>query len=223
MLLLLVRQIVLGLSIAAPIGPINIEIIRRGIHYGFWPSLLVGAGGMSADLLLMFFMYQGLSAVLTLGSVQLGLMILGAVILTWTGISGLRSSTNAAGAHEGMQSGPGDEPEGIENGTLLRSYATGASIAMFNPLNILFWLGIYGSVLSDTFSDENKLRAFLVSSAVFLGVGLWNLNLAFTVHFGKRLLHPNTVRCVCVVASLVILGFGVYFASKAALRIIGMM
>ncbi|WP_407923558.1 LysE family translocator [Alteribacter lacisalsi] len=213
---------VLGLSIAAPIGPINIEIIRRGIYHGFWPSLLVGAGGMSADLLLMFLMYQGLSTVLTLGGVQLCLMILGAVILTWTGISGLMNNPDIPSPQEEDFRMEKPEQEN-QSGTLLRSYATGASIAMFNPLNILFWLGIYGSVLSDTFSDENKLRAFIISSAVFLGVGLWNLNLAFTVHFGKRLLRPGAVRGVCYGASFILIGFGLYFAWKAVMKVGGML
>lgn len=83
MFLLLIRQIVLGLSIVAPIGPINIEIIRRGIYQGLWPSLLVGVGGMTSDLLLMFLMYQGLSEFLTLNWVQLTLLIFGALALTY--------------------------------------------------------------------------------------------------------------------------------------------
>ncbi|MBM7096042.1 LysE family transporter [Bacillus sp. H-16] len=217
MIIMLVKQMVLGLSIAAPIGPINIEIIRRGIFQGFWPSLLVGAGGMSADLVLMFFMYKGLSGILTLEAVQFLLLVLGAFILTYTGFSGLRQPASLSEPVMDMRE---DSPVSYEKKSLLHAYVTGASIAAFNPLNLLFWLGIYGSVLSDTFADENKLRAFIVSSAVFLGIGLWNLNLAFTVQFGKKLLTPRMLQGICTAASIVLIGFGGYFAWKAVLKVI---
>ncbi|WP_280768090.1 LysE family transporter [Salipaludibacillus daqingensis] len=213
MFILLIRQIVLGLSIAAPIGPINIEIIRRGIYHGFWPSLLVGAGGMSADLIIMFLMYQGLSQILTLESVQLMLLIFGAAVLTYTGIQGLKPQPFPA--VDSLQ----ESRSGFHSQVLLNSYLTGASIAAFNPLNLLFWLGIYGSVLSETFQQNNTLHAFLISSAVFIGIALWNLNLAFSVFFSKKILNPRLLNGICITASLVLLGCGGYFAVMAILKV----
>lgn len=212
MFLLLLRQIVLGLSIAAPIGPINIEIIRRGIYQGLWSSLLVGAGGMTSDLLFMFLMYQGFSEFLKLNWVQLTLLIFGALVLTYTGIQSFIHRT------EPIIDSPGSKGDSLSTG-LIRSYLTGVSIAAFNPLNILFWLGIYGSALSDSFHDNNIIRAFFISSAVFIGIGLWNLNLALTVHFSKILLKPEIMKVISLTASLVLLGFGFHFAYEAILRI----
>ncbi|WP_082232160.1 LysE family translocator [Halobacillus massiliensis] len=210
MFLLLIRQIVLGLSIAAPIGPINIEIIRRGIHQGFWPSLLVGAGGMTADLTIMYLMYQGLSEYLALNWVQIILLIFGAFVLTYTGIQSFLNRLDT-------------EVESLEQrgGTsgLIRPYLTGISLAAFNPLNLLFWLSIYGSVLSDSLKDDNILRAFYISSAIFIGIGLWNLNLALTVHFSKSMLKPGVLKLVTYAASLVLISLGLYFGYKAAVKV----
>lgn len=214
MSLLIIKHIVLGLSIAAPIGPINIEILRRGLSQGFWPSLLVGAGGMTADCILMFLMYQGLSQLLTLEGVQLTLIIFGAVVLIHTGLQSL--------IHQKESVMVNDRDHPINTG-LMDSFLTGAFIASFNPLNILFWLGIYGSVLSDSFNDDNKIKAFFISSAVFIGIGLWNLNLALTVHFGKKSLNPSTLKWISFVASLIILGFGLHLSYQAIIRIKNMM
>ncbi|WP_034670590.1 LysE family translocator [Ectobacillus panaciterrae] len=214
MSLLIIKHIVLGLSIAAPIGPINIEILRRGLSQGFWPSLLVGAGGMTADCILMFLMYQGLSQLLTLEGVQLTLIIFGAVVLIHTGLQSL--------IHQKESVMVNDRDHPINTG-LMDSFLTGAFIAAFNPLNILFWLGIYGSVLSDSFNDDNKIKAFFISSAVFIGIGLWNLNLALTVHFGKKSLNPSTLKWISFVASLIILGFGLHLSYQAIIRIKNMM
>ncbi|MCP3028498.1 LysE family translocator [Halobacillus sp. A5] len=212
MLLLLIRQIILGLSLAAPIGPINIEIIRRGIQQGFWPSLLVGAGGMTTDLTFMYLMYQGLAEYVNLPWVQFSLLIMGAVILSIMGVQSLlthpdHSAENLSEARTSIS------PQ------LLKSYLTGISIAAFNPINILFWVGIYGSILSDSFHDADLTRAFLLNSAIFIGIGLWNLNLALTVHFGRTLMNPAALRLITSAASLFLLGLGLYFGCKAVLKI----
>ncbi|MCA0172479.1 LysE family translocator [Bacillus sp. RAR_GA_16] len=129
MLEIALTHIVLGLSIAAPLGPINIEIMKRGIHKGFWSSLLVGAGGMSADLILMYLMYFGIATFVKLTAVQISLMILGAIILTVSGIQGFLSRVSL------------EEENDKEGAGLFHSYLTGFMIAAFNPMNLLFWLG----------------------------------------------------------------------------------
>ncbi|TKD72053.1 LysE family translocator [Pseudalkalibacillus hwajinpoensis] len=199
-----IAHIVLGLSIAAPLGPINIEIMKRGIHKGFWSSLFVGAGGMSADLLLMYLMFFGLAAFVKVSYVQVSLLILGAIILTLSGIQGCISEVSL------------DEEKDKEQSGLFSSYATGFMIAAFNPMNLLFWLGIYGSVLSVSLQQPDKWQAFFLSALVFIGIGLWNVNLCMTVHFGKSLLKPRILRAISVTASLVLLFFGLRFGYLAA-------
>ncbi|MDP5273380.1 LysE family transporter [Chengkuizengella axinellae] len=214
MSLLLFKHIILGLSIAAPIGPINIEILRRGLSQGFWSSLFVGAGGMTADCILMFLMYQGFARLLTIQGVQLTLIIFGAVVLIHTGLQSLLKHKQSLVVNESVHS---------NNRSLMNSFLTGAFIAAFNPLNVLFWLGIYGSVLSDTFNEDNKIKAFIISSAVFIGIGLWNLNLALIVHFGRKSLNPSTLKRISTVASLIILGFGLHLSYQGMVRILDMM
>ncbi|WP_377889862.1 LysE family translocator [Alkalihalobacillus sp. R86527] len=204
MLETVVGHIILGLSIAAPIGPINIEIMKQGIHKGFWSSLLVGGGGMSADLILMCLMYFGIAAFVKISYVQLSLLVLGCVILTLSGIQGCLSSVSIDEAHDKDKSG------------LFHSYATGFMIAAFNPMNLLFWLGIYGSVLSQSLQRPDKWEAFFLSTLVFVGIALWNLNMSLTVHFGKTLMKPRTLKGISVVASLVLLFFGLRFGYLAA-------
>ncbi|WP_163539101.1 LysE family transporter [Gracilibacillus sp. YIM 98692] len=213
MFLLLVKQIILGLSIAAPIGPINIEIIRRGMYQGLWASLLVGAGGMSSDLILMFLMYNGLSDFLTLNWIQIILLIFGTLVLTYTGIHGI--------VHRSETIDDSSESKDDRKKGLINSYLTGISIAAFNPLNILFWLGVYGSILSNSFQNENIIRAFYINSMIFIGIGLWNVTLALSIHYSKIFLKPTSkmMTVISLTASLVLLGFGFHFAYEAISRL----
>ena len=66
----IIQQIVLGISLAAPVGPINIEMLKRGIERGFWHAWVVGIGGMTADILFMLLIYFGLSSVFMYTYVQ---------------------------------------------------------------------------------------------------------------------------------------------------------
>ncbi len=167
---------------------------------------------MTSDLFLMFLMYQGLSEFLTLNLVQLTLLIFGALILTYTGVQSFIHKTDP------MVDSSENRGDRLRTG-LISSYLTGLSIAAFNPLNILFWLGIYGSVLSDSFDNENIIKAFYVNSAVFIGIGLWNLNLALTIHFSKTLLNPKIMKVISLTSNLVLLGFGFHFTYEAIIRI----
>ncbi|MBA2175037.1 LysE family translocator [Halobacillus locisalis] len=216
MLAMIVGNIFLGLSIAAPVGPINIEIIKRGLSFGFWPALFVGFGGMSSDLLLMGAMFVGMSAVLSITWVKVLLMCLGAVVLLHSGWSSLR-------APQVLEDQSHDQRGGNSRSLRWHSFLKGFIIAGTNPMNLLFWISIYGSVLSGAFQEENIMTSFLLSVLVFIGIGLWNLNLAFTTHFGRLLASPFFLRTVNVVASLVLIGFGVRFGYLGVRLLVGML
>lgn len=77
--------IVLGLSLSVPVGPITIEMVKRGIKKGFLHSWFVGLGGMSADVVLMFLIYFGVSTYLTTPVAKLIMWIFGCIILVYLG------------------------------------------------------------------------------------------------------------------------------------------
>lgn len=59
------RYILLGLSLAAPIGPVNAAQLDKGVRYGFFHAWLVGLGAMAADAVFMLLIYFGLAHFLT--------------------------------------------------------------------------------------------------------------------------------------------------------------
>lgn len=69
--------IVLGLSLSAPVGPVNAAQIDKGIKNGFWHAWIFGLGAMTADGLYMLFIYFGLSQFLTAPFVKTFLWLFG--------------------------------------------------------------------------------------------------------------------------------------------------
>lgn len=146
----IIQQIVLGISLAAPVGPINIEMLKRGIERGFWHAWIVGIGGMTADILFMLLIYFGLSSVFMYTYVQAFMYCAGFFLLFYLGFQSVKQGIS----HSNM------EYKQEEIGGLKQSFMAGFLIAISNPLNLVFWFGIYGSTLSSLLTKVTKQEAF---------------------------------------------------------------
>ncbi len=201
----IIQQIVLGISLAAPVGPINIEMLKRGIERGFWHAWIVGIGGMTADILFMLLIYFGLSSVFMYTYVQAFMYCAGFFFLFYLGFQSVKQGIS----HSNM------EYKQEEIGGLKQSFMAGFLIAISNPLNLVFWFGIYGSTLSSLLTKVTKQEAFLYSLCIIVGIILWNLNIAFSVHFGRTLLKKKALGYITAGAGIILVGYSIHFAYKA--------
>ncbi|MDN4524606.1 LysE family translocator [Fictibacillus fluitans] len=198
----LIHFIVLGLSLAAPIGPMNIEVMRRGLTEGFFASWCVGLGGLTGDILLLLGIYIGLGKVMQIPGVQIGMYIIGIVLLS---LLGWQSFSHAFRTKERQDTASKEtSPKG--------AFMTGLMISIANPISLIFWFGVFGTSLHVLTASHSAVFSILCSFAIILGLFLWNLNLVFTVHFSKRLLSLNVMRTIMVLAGLCLLGFACHFS-----------
>lgn len=205
MLLVIIQQVVLGISLAAPVGPINIEMVKRGIMKGFWHAWMVGLGGMTADLFFMLLIYFGLSSLFMRTNVQLCMYCIGFIFLFHLGFTSIKQGIFQ------------NEMEYIKDkiGGIRQSYTTGFMLALSNPLNLIFWFGVYGSSLSTLLTSVSKTEAMLYSLCILVGIVLWNLNIAFTVHLGRTVIKPKMLGYITAIAGVILVGYSIHFAYKA--------
>ncbi|CAM4099847.1 amino acid transporter [Bacillus manliponensis] len=201
----IIQQIVLGVSLAAPVGPINIEMIKRGVQKGFWHAWIVGIGGMSADILFMLLIYFGLSSMFMYTYVQAVMYCFGFFLLFYLGFQNVKQGISK----EDM------EYKKEEIGGLHHSYMMGFLIAISNPLNLVFWFGVYGSTLSSLLTKVSQTEALLYSFCIVVGIILWNLNIAFSVHFGRTLFRPRALSYITAGAGVILVAYSIHFAYKA--------
>ncbi len=201
----IIQQIVLGISLAAPVGPINIEMLKRGIERGFWHAWVVGIGGMTADILFMLLIYFGLSSVFMYTYVQAFMYCTGFFLLFYLGFQSVKQGISQSNM----------EYKKEEVGSLKQSFMAGFLIAISNPLNLVFWFGIYGSTLSSLLTKVTKQEAFLYSLCIIVGIIVWNLNIAFSVHFGRTLLKQKALGYITAGAGIILVGYSIHFAYKA--------
>ena len=190
----------LGITLAAPIGPVNSARIDKGIKNGFFHAWVVGIGSMIADGIFMLLVYLGFVQFITIPYVQIFLWLFGGFVLIYTGVeSMMRVNKLSLDDYRTKES-------------LSKSFLTGFIMSITSPLSILFWIGIYGSVLAKTVSTSGTTSLIIYSSMIFLGLTFWDLAVAFLTTGFRRFLNDTSLKSISAISGLSLLGFGAYFA-----------
>ncbi|WP_341178664.1 LysE family transporter [Paenibacillus sp. FSL K6-1230] len=194
----------MGLSLSAPIGPINAAQLDKGIRGGFFPAWFVGLGAICADILHMLLVFLGIIHLLELPFVKVFLWLFGCFVLIYTGIESMKNAgTLTASQSRSPESG------------LSWSFLQGFLMSLFNPLSIMFWLGIYGSILAKSMNESSVQQVLLNSGAIVLGILLWDVVMAAAASLFRKYLTFGILKFISVVSGLSLVGFGVYFGEKA--------
>ncbi len=96
-----------------------------------------------------------------------------------------------------------------------KSFRIGFFMAVSNPLNILFWLGIYGSVLAKTADSYSNVQLLLYSSGIFVGITLWDLTMASVATGARKWFNHKVLQWISIIAGVILIGFGLYFGAQA--------
>lgn len=205
---LLWSGVLMGLAVAAPLGPVNIEIIRRGIGEGFRAALLVGLGSTVADLAYILIAYAGADPLSRQSGAGRLLFSAGAGVLIFLGLSAIRTALRPGG-----DALVADQPAGPGRGR--QALVSGFVITILNPMTIAFWLGILAAALAARSRDTIEVELLYIGSLV-TGCLLWVLGLSVALHFGRAFVGGRTMRVVSAAAGLTLIGFGLRFALRAA-------
>ncbi len=197
-LTVLLKGLLIGLSIAAPVGPIGLLCIRRTLAEGPALGFASGLGAASADAVYGAVAGFGLAAVtdlLTGG--QTALRLGGGLMLLWLGWNTLRARPPADAAAAGRSGAAG----------LLGAYASTFALTLANPATILSFVAVLGG-LGLAGGGHGTAAAALVAG-VFLGSALWWLALSASVGACRRRVTPTAMLWINRASGAVLGGFGV--------------
>lgn len=200
----LIGYIFLGLSLAAPIGPINAAQLDQGIKNGFWNAWILGLGAALADAIYMALVYLGVVHFLETPFMKTFLWLFGFFVLTYTGIESMISA------------GKISANDSRNKESLSKSFFSGFFMSISNPLTILFWLGIFGSVMANASAKYDFNHLLLICSAIFLGIVIWDISMAFMASTARKYLTPSLLKMISLLSGLSLVGFGLYFGIQAA-------
>ncbi|RJE87066.1 amino acid transporter [Paenibacillus sp. 1011MAR3C5] len=195
--------VLLGFSLAAPIGPVNAAQIEKGIKHGFFHAWLIGLGAMAADAIFMLLIYFGLAHFLATPFAKTFLWLFGGFILIYTGVESFKRNNTLAVS---------DQRSSVSHA---KSFYSGFLMTFSNPVSILFWLGIYGSILATTAQRYGALELLLYSSGIFIGLMLWDIAMASISSIFQKFLHEGVLVLISRAAGICLLCFGIYFEWQA--------
>ena len=205
----LVQNILLGLSLAAPIGPVNLEIIKRGLNSGFKQAFLTGAGAMCSDTTYLILIFFGLTSFLNFAFMKIFLGIAGGIILIYLGAASAKYFFRKANATE-------NKPYRL----FKASFVTGYVLAISSPMTIVWWTGVFGALLAAQTHTQTNISAFFSCLSILLGCFLWVTSLSIALHWGKKIINEKFTRLISLFAGLFLIAFGMYFLYRAISLII---
>jgi threonine/homoserine/homoserine lactone efflux protein len=204
---LLLSHFLLGISFAVPMGPVNFEIVRRGIDQGFLCAWIVSLGAITADVFYLIAINQGISTWLSIKWLQIALTWLGALFFIKLSYSSIKSSL-VKEEEQAVLRIAAQQP------SKWNAFWTGFLIALMNPISFLFWLGVYGSLYVNLIKEHDPGLIMTSIIFLFLGIAVWNINVATTVHISRKFLQDKAIRIVTFITGLILLGFGIKFLVK---------
>ncbi len=201
---LFLTYVLAGFVIALPIGAMTIEMIRQGLKNSFLHGWAVGLGGMTVDLALILALYFGLASILQYPYIQLPLWLVGAGFLAMVAYEAIKEADQEITLS-------GEKP----TKSLRSSFRNGLFVAI-SPANIVFWISVFGVVLSDSYEKTNSGKFILMSAGILAGILLHDLVLLTIVATTRRVMSRSMIKGFSIVAGVILLGFSFYFLYRFA-------
>lgn len=195
-----IHQILLGLLLgwgaAIPIGPMNIEIIRRNLALGTLAGMMTGAGACLADLSYLILVSVGALALLQNVTIMRVLGVVGALILIYFALGAFRMKA---------QYHPLAKNKSLDNQKGWRHLSAGYFMTASSPYTILFWAGVSTQLASLTHQGAASL--LWTGAGILLGTFSWAGGLNIALHFTRHRLPDKTMHYLNIAGGIILLCF----------------
>jgi len=196
----LVRGLIIGFSIAAPVGPIGVLCIQRTLARGRICGLLSGLGAATADGTYGLIAGFGLTFISSfLIGQQLWIRLIGGVFLLYLGLRTILSKP-AQPERARATTAKGEN--------LLAAYLSTLFLTLTNPLTILSFVAIFAGIGVGGANRSYTSAAVLVLG-VFGGSALWWVILSSGVSILRTKLNTQALDWVNRISGAIIITFGV--------------
>ena len=192
---LILKSALIGLSIAAPVGPIGLLCIQRTLEHGPRVGLATGMGAAVADAIYGAIGAFGVTALTTLLTDARSLLASGgALFLLWLAWS--------------VWHGPEQKQAAVTSGNIKGWHAFGGTflLTMSNPLTILSFIAVFSSLAA----SRSAASPGWMIAGVFLGSASWWFLLVGMVGRIRAHLKTEHLRWVRRGSAVLLAGFAVY-------------
>jgi len=209
--------LVIGLLVAAPVGPVNVLCIHRAVDRGFWSGVAAGTGAVLGDGFIAFLAALGVGALPATiyeyrNVIQLvgGLALIGfAVKLYFTAPSLEEEVAAGSVAIRDIKRPPLSELAWDPLKTFF--------LTITNPGAVLGLIAIFGGV-SSFVEVHTTIDALTMVAAIMAGSFGWWVLLSFLIGRIRHRIKRTTLHRINEIAGLLLLGFGAVLIVEVAIK-----
>jgi threonine/homoserine/homoserine lactone efflux protein len=200
----LFKGVIIGFSIAAPVGPIGVLCIRRSLAEGQKNGLATGLGAATADAAYGCVAGFGLTVISSfLVGHRFWLGFLGGLFLCYLGIRTFISK-------------PSKQAAEVRGGGLFSAYLSTLFLTLTNPMTILSFVAVFAGF--GLGASPDYLSASALVAGVFVGSALWWLLLSSGVALFRSRVSDGWMQAINRLSGGLILAFGLYALSTVLFR-----
>ena len=196
------KGVIIGFSIAAPVGPIGVLCIRRTLAEGRLAGLVAGLGAATADAFYGSVAGFGLAAIsgFLIGQAQ-WFRLIGGAFLCYLGVRTFLSE-------------PVEQAAAAHRAGLLGGYVSTLFLTLTNPMTILSFGAIFAG-LGLAGAAGSYANAAILVAGVFCGSALWWVTLSAGVNALRGQFTPRSLGWVNKASGIIIAAFGLLALASA--------
>lgn len=186
--------LLLGFGAAVPIGPINLELIRRNLRFGTIYGIATGLGACFADLTYLVLLCLGALTLLQHPTVLRVIGLVGSFILAWFALQAFKMHAR-------------DKSHQLAAPSIWRYGVEGYMMTLVNPMTILFWGSVSSQISLQAIT--NNFAIVLAGSGVLIGTISWVVSLNIFIHFTRHKLSNNVIKWLNYIGGMILLLFAI--------------
>jgi threonine/homoserine/homoserine lactone efflux protein len=211
----------LGFTLAAPLGPINAEVIKQALdktiseRLAWGSAILTGIGAMTGDFVVAF-------SALTVGGeilihvfsnavIKFLLFSVNIIILGFLGISALLSKPVSL-ENETISQNSSPHTNSLR---LVKQYITGFSLVVTSPWSYLWWASMGTLILFSDFNVPDPLFRLGIIMMFLTGVLVWQIFFTTLLAVIGRIPNPKLFVWVQRGTAIILFGFAALMVNEA--------
>ncbi|MDO8421409.1 MAG: LysE family transporter [Parvibaculum sp.] len=196
---LIASGVAIGLAVAAPIGPVNLVVIRRTLRFGKLNGLISGSGAALGDGVFAAMAAFSMTAAIDFFlRYELWLQGIGGLFLLFLGFRTLMT-------HPHLEEAEVDNVTGVAARVFLATFA----LTITNPATMLGFIAIFGGIAGLSTAGQGIGHAAVLTGAVIAGSMLWWFGLSQFVSLFRQRMSDHLLEIINRISGCLIVAFGV--------------
>ncbi len=193
----ILKGIIIGLTVSAPMGPIAVFCLQRTLNKGIWIGFLSGLGAAFADTLFAAIAGFGLSIISDfLTEQQFYIRGIGGLFLIVVGVKVFYTNTIKQA-----------RKQKVTKGRIFGDFVSVFFLTLSNPITVIFFGTVFAGI-GLAGEDGSSYPTLLTVSGVLIGTILWWLILATVINFFRHKIRLRSIWWINKIAGALIVILG---------------